>query len=179
MNPPLAKPMPKDSRMSHFSNNRRYSGPAHGSATAKRPKRLRRTAQDSAAAPGRYPPAPGRRKTHIKSLLKDAGSERTLRNWIKQAQGGPGLGRRAGTDNEASDNAADLVAHFAVALGRAKSRRTALLDMVGEDRAQRIQNRNPLKALPELTAAEHEGARQFLFRLLYLMYRAQDRAPRD
>jgi hypothetical protein len=104
-------------------------------------------------------------------LLKDAGSERTLRNWIKQAQGGPGLGRRAGTDNEASDNAADLVAHFAVALGRAKSRRTALLDMVGEDRAQRIQNRNPLKALPELTAAEHEGARQFLFRLLYLMYR--------
>ena len=87
--------------------------------------------------------------------------------------------RRPGTDNEANDNAADLVAHFAVALGRAKSRRTALLDMVGEDGAQRIQNRNPLKALPELTAAEHEGARQFLFRLLYLMYRAQDRAPRD
>ena len=104
-------------------------------------------------------------------MLKDAGSERTLRNWIKQAQGGPGLGRRPVTDNEANDNAADLVAHFAVALGRANSRRTALLDMVGEDRAQRIQNRNPLKALPELTAAEHEGARQFLFRLLYLMYR--------
>jgi len=86
-------------------------------------------------------------------------------------QGGPGLGRRPGTDNEENDNAADLVAHFAVALGRAKSRRTTLLDMVGEDGAQRIQNRNPLKALPELTAAEHEGARQFLFRLLYLMYR--------
>ena len=94
MNPPLAKLMPKDSRMSHFSNNRRDSGPAHV----------------------------GR-------------------------QGGPGLGRRPGTDNEANDNAADLVAHFAVALGRAKSRRIALLDMVGEDRAQRIQNKNPLKAL--------------------------------
>ena len=43
--------------------------------------------------------------------------------------------------------------------------------MVGEDRAQRIQNKNPLKALARANRAEHEGTRQFLFRLLYLMYR--------